>query len=278
VADPEISLLPASVSEQLRKFDSDRFLSALFAPADARPHLLALYALDYELKRIPGLVSEPMLGAIRFQWWRDTIGSIYQGKHPGHELVPALAAAIESGALPAEGFHHWLDAREDEMSEVPFADLASMEAHARRADGTIMNMAGRLLGAREGNDDLAPYAAAYGLIDLLRRCGAAAGNRSAFLPAEHFSDSEEAIFSGRLTPEISAAFNTVARHARDTLNAARQTKVPRELVPGGLYAGLVPGYARLFTQKNFDPFRTSPEIPAYRRQISLMARAMRGRI
>lgn len=278
MADPEISLLPASVSEQLRKYDSDRFLSALFAPPDARPHLLALYALDWELKRIPGLISEPMLGAIRFQWWRDTIGSIYQGEHPGHELVPALAAAIETGTLPAEGFHHWLDAREDEMSELPFEDINAMDAHARRADGTIMSMAAHILGAPTGNTDLAPYAAAYGLIDLLRRCGAAAGNRSAFLPADQIADNEDAIFSGRLTAEISAAFTTVARHARDTLDAARQTKVSRELVPGGLYAGLVPGYARLFTQKDFDPFRSSPEIPAYRRQISLMARAMRGRI
>ncbi len=276
--DAENSLLPVSVSEQLRKFDSDRFLSALFAPTDVRPHLLALYALDWELKRIPGLVSEPMLGAIRFQWWRDTIGAIYQGEHPGHELVPALAAAIETGNLPPEDFHHWLDAREDEMSELPFVDLASMEAHARRADGTIMSMAGQLVGGDESNNELAPYAAAYGLVDLLKRCGAAAGRRSIFLPADQIDGNEEAVFSGRLTDQVSTAFTVVARHARETLNTARKTSVSRNLVAAGLHAGLVPGYTRLFAQKDFDPFRSPPDIPAYRRQISLMARAMRGRI
>ena len=278
MSDVENPLLPPSVSEQLRKSDSDRFLSALFAPADTRPHLLALYALDFELKRIPSLVSEPMLGAIRFQWWRDTIGSIYQGEHPGHELVPALAAAIDAGSLPAEEFHHWLDAREDEMSELPFSDLAAMEAHAKRSDGAIMTMAARLLGASEDADMLSPYAAAYGLIDLLRRCGRAAGHQSAFLPADRIAEQTSALFTGRLTPEVTSAFTDVALHARQLLAAARKTKVPIGIVPAGLYAGLVPSYARLFTRPGFDPLRSLPEVPAYRRQIALMARAMRGRI
>jgi phytoene synthase len=278
VSDAETSLLPVEISEQLRRSDSDRFLSALFAPAELRPHLFALYALDQELKRIPGLVSEPMLGAIRFQWWRDTIGSIYHGQHPGHELVPALAAAIEAGSLPAEGFHHWLDAREDEMNELPFVDLASMENHARRAEGTVMNMAGRILGTAEKADGLSGFAAAYGLVDLLKRFGAAAGNHSAFLPADMIAGDEEALFSGRLTPTITAAFSDVASHARTLLETVRQEPVSRDVLPAGLHAGLVPGYARMFTRAGFDPFRSVPEIPAYRRQISLMARAMRGRI
>lgn len=278
MSDAETTLLPAGVSEQLRRTDSDRFLSALFAPVELRPHLFALYALDQELKRIPGLVSEPMLGAIRFQWWRDTIGSIYQGEHPGHELVPALAAAIEAGALPAEGFHHWLDAREDEMNELPFVDLASMESHARRAEGTVMNMAGRILGTAETAEGLSGFAAAYGLVELLKRFGAAAGNQSAFLPADLIAGDEDALFSGRLTPAITAAFNDVATHARTLLEKVQQEPVSRDVIPAGLHAGLVPGYTRMFTRAGFDPFRSVPEIPAYRRQISLMARAMRGRI
>lgn len=278
MSDAETTLLPADVSEQLRRTDSDRFLSALFAPAELRPHLFALYALDQELKRIPGLVSEPMLGAIRFQWWRDTIGAIYQGDHPGHELVPALAAAIEAGSLPAEGFHHWLDAREDEMNELPFADLASMESHARRAEGTIMTMAGRILGTAETAEALSGFGAAYGLVDLLKRVGSAAGNQIAFLPADQIAGSEDALFSGRLTPEITTAFRAVATHAHTLLDTIRKEPVSRDVLPAGLHAGLVPGYARMFTRSAFDPFRSVPEIPAYRRQISLMARAMRGRI
>ncbi len=34
------------------KADKDRFLSCLFAPQDARPHLFALYAFNVESSRI----------------------------------------------------------------------------------------------------------------------------------------------------------------------------------------------------------------------------------
>lgn len=48
-------------------------MTTVFVPVDARPGLLVLQAFDVELTRIPGLVNEPQLRAIRYQWWRDTV-------------------------------------------------------------------------------------------------------------------------------------------------------------------------------------------------------------
>lgn len=281
MSDPQKNLLPPQVIEQLRREDSDRFLSSLFAPAETRGHLWALYALDRDLKQIPHKVSEPMLGAIRFQWWRDTIGGIYQGQQQGHELVPALAAAIEAGGLQPERFHAWLDAREDEMAEDPFADMEMMRSHARRADGTIMEMGAMLLGRTEASSASGAFGEAYGLIDLLKRCGAAAGRRSAFLPMDGLAGKHEAVFSGRLAPEAKTAFQAVAREAAARLkDASRDTTLRPDAaaLPAMLHAGLVPAYARLFARDDFDFLRSAPEIPAFRRQIALMARAMRRRI
>lgn len=278
MSDPENTTLPPTIVQQLRRDDSDRFLAALFAPAEVRHHLLTLYALDHELKRIPHIVSEPMLGAIRFQWWRDTIGAIYQGEAPGHELVQPLSQAIAAGGLPPQAFHHWVDAREDEMSELPFEDLHTMSAHARRADGTIAELAARLMAKDTDATAAADFGSVYGLIDLMKRCGSAAGRRSAFLPSDILGDAQEALFSGRLTPQVKAAFNAVGQHAADLLKSAQETKLPKQHLPAALHAGLVPGYVRMFSRADFDPLRTSPEIPAFRRQIALMARAVRGRI
>ena len=36
----------------VRTSDKDRFLASLFAPADARPHLFALYAFNLEIARV----------------------------------------------------------------------------------------------------------------------------------------------------------------------------------------------------------------------------------
>ena len=57
----------------VRRHDRDRFLTALFAPAERREDLLALYAFNYEIAKTREVVSEPVLGQIRLQWWRETI-------------------------------------------------------------------------------------------------------------------------------------------------------------------------------------------------------------
>src|ERR1041385_2992054 len=54
-----------------RRHDRDRYQTALFAPADRREALFALYAFNYEIARVREIVSEPMLGQIRLQWWRE---------------------------------------------------------------------------------------------------------------------------------------------------------------------------------------------------------------
>ena len=48
-------------------------LRDLFAPAALRADLFALYGFAAEIARIPDQVSEPTLGEIRLQWWRDAL-------------------------------------------------------------------------------------------------------------------------------------------------------------------------------------------------------------
>ena len=59
--------------ETVRAHNPDRYLTALMAPRRVRGSLMALYAFNAELARIPALVSEPALGEIRLQWWRDAV-------------------------------------------------------------------------------------------------------------------------------------------------------------------------------------------------------------
>ena len=61
------------ISATVRRYDRDRYLSALLAPDAARPHLMALYAFNAEICRIAGQVSEPQMAEIRLQYWLDTL-------------------------------------------------------------------------------------------------------------------------------------------------------------------------------------------------------------
>ena len=57
----------------VRRHDRDRYQTALFAPADRREAIFALYAFNYEIARVREIVTQPMLGQIRLQWWREIV-------------------------------------------------------------------------------------------------------------------------------------------------------------------------------------------------------------
>ena len=79
-------------AKQIRDFDNDRFLASLFADDAVREDLFALYAFNLEVARTRERVSEPMLGQIRLQWWRELIEAPPSGRAlDSHELLPALA-------------------------------------------------------------------------------------------------------------------------------------------------------------------------------------------
>src|SRR5271166_6346598 len=78
----------------VREADKDRYLASLFAPADRRPYLHALYAFDLEVARVRALAREPMAGEIRLQWWREAIA----GTRPEASAHPVAAALTETMA------------------------------------------------------------------------------------------------------------------------------------------------------------------------------------
>src|SRR6201984_811294 len=63
------------VAALVRRHDHDRYQTVLFAPAARREALFALYAFNYEIARVRESVTQPMLGQIRLQWWRENIGA-----------------------------------------------------------------------------------------------------------------------------------------------------------------------------------------------------------
>src|SRR3546814_15149921 len=75
---------------EVRRQDPDRWLTALFAPDARRPALLALYAFNAEIARAREAVSQPMIGQIRLQWWREDWEGMEAGGVRAHPVVLAL--------------------------------------------------------------------------------------------------------------------------------------------------------------------------------------------
>ena len=83
----------SACAEQVRRQDRERYLTALFAPAERREDLFALYTFNHEVAKTAEVVSEAMVGRIRLQWWREAIAEIYDGRPRAHGVVVPPRAA-----------------------------------------------------------------------------------------------------------------------------------------------------------------------------------------
>jgi len=102
--------------EIVRAGDPDRFRTALFAKPTEREHLFALYAFNLEIAKIAPMVSEPMLGEIRLQWWREALDQIYgEGPVRQHEVTTPLAEAVRVADLPRAPFDTLIDQRANDL-------------------------------------------------------------------------------------------------------------------------------------------------------------------
>src|ERR1700754_910231 len=97
-------VLAGKLGADVRAADPDRYFSALFAPAAARPYLFALYAFNHDVARVAETVREPMLGAIRLEWWRETVEGAQKGVPRNLDVALGLAALFRAFPLALGDF------------------------------------------------------------------------------------------------------------------------------------------------------------------------------
>src|SRR5689334_21459604 len=83
----------------VREHDKDRYLAALFASAERRGALFALYAFDLEVASIRERAREPMPGEIRLQWWREVIAGERGAEAAAHPVAAALTQTLARFSL-----------------------------------------------------------------------------------------------------------------------------------------------------------------------------------
>lgn len=267
--------------EMVRAADPDRYLSALFAPAPLRPHLFALYAFNHELARVAENVREPMLGAIRLEWWRETLEQAKAGRPRNHVVAQALAQTFAATALPLDLCENLIAARGFDSSPDVFPDFAALENYAAATSGTLMQMALRILSV-ENQDALAREAGiAYALAGLLRAFPFHAHRHKLYLPLDILASvnlTPEEIFAGRAENKVKAVMRQTALRARQKFLDARRLGRAKAALPAILPAALVPLYARRVLRPWFRPYGPVANIPVHRRQMALLSAAMKGRL
>jgi phytoene synthase len=272
----------AYCAAEVRRFDPDRYLAALFAPADRRGALFALYAFNLEIAKTREVVSEPLLGHVRLEWWRERMDGIFAGAPPPHEVAAALAETVRAHGLPRAPFDRLIAAREADLDPAPPASLAALEAYAEGAAAPLVALALAALGAPD-ETAARPAGLAWGLTGLLRAVPFHAAARRLYLPADLLGAAgigAEDVFAGRDRAAIARVVAAVARAARRHLAAARAAAraVPRAGLPALLPLALADAYLARMDRRGHDPFAggIAPSRPA--RQLRLALAAWRGRV
>src|ERR1700685_3516728 len=77
-------------AQLVRTADWDRYIATLFAAAEHRNALYALYAFNVEIERVREMAREPLPGEIRLQWWSEVL----RGERGEEAAANPVAAAL----------------------------------------------------------------------------------------------------------------------------------------------------------------------------------------
>jgi phytoene synthase len=262
--------------------DKDRFFATLFAPAEYRDSLFALYAFNCEVSRVRELAREPLPGEVRLQWWSEVLSGERGREALANPVAAALLDTIKRHDLPIQPLADLIEARIFDLYDDPMQTLADLEVYAAKTSSVLFDFAARILnsGGEEPNSDLSLHAGiADAVTGLLRTFPRHAARRQLYVPLEildrHKARTED-IFAGQATAELRVALAEMRSHARRHLAAASEliATAPAAILPGFLPLALIRPLLARMDQRDYDPFAII-EIPQWRRQWTLWRAARR---
>jgi len=198
-----------------RAFERDLYTSALLAPRSARRDLMTIAAFVGEIGRIPPFVSEPMMGEIRFQWWRDSLEAGHAtGALSGHPVADALADLMRRHAIAPARAIGIIDAHGLRLDSEPPEDLYALKVHLAKIYGAAFELAAKVMSATEAADGPSPAlvqqaGVAYGLARVAFEFAPLRSHDVVLMPADWLRDAgltPTAVRSGE-APETIVAVN-----------------------------------------------------------------------
>jgi len=255
-------------ADLVRATDRDRFIASLFAPAQRRGALHALYAFNSEVARVREVAREALPGEIRLQWWSEIISGERSAEARANPLAQALLETIERHALAAPKLIALIEARRFDLYDDPMATLADLETYAQRTSSALFALAAQILSGSDAGAVVEPAGRAYALAGLLRAFPLHAARRQLYAPMEVL-DRHQAhphdIFAGRSSAGLKAALGELRDLARRHVRAAqaKMDALPPAAIPALLPVALVRPW--LHRQERRDPFAPA-ELPPWRRQ------------
>ncbi|GLH76025.1 phytoene synthase [Bradyrhizobium sp. SSBR45G] len=218
----------------VREHDFDRYASTLFVTPEIRRALLALYALNVEISRIRDLVSQPLPGEVRLQWWHDALSGQEHGGIEGNPVAAELLLTVQRFGLPVDRLTRLIDEHQFDLYNDPMPTMAALDAYLGDISGTLFALAIQVMTPPfDGADHLAHHAGiAQGILQVIASLPRDSAHRQLYVPLDLLAQhgvSQEEMFAGKATPAIQAMLIDLRAQARQHLDHALE--LAREAPP-----------------------------------------------
>jgi len=252
-------------AELVRTHDFARYASTLFVPPPQRRALLALYAFNVEICRVPTQVSQPLPGEMRLQWWRDMLAGSGHGGVEGNPVAAELLLAIGSYRLPVNRLSRLTEEHQFDLYNDPMPTMPALEGYLNDTSAALFSVAAAIMGSSSGEaEHLARHAGlAQGIVQVLSSLPLDASQRRSFVPQQVLSKHAcnlEDLFAGKQTPALREALDDLYKEARSHLDTAYMLlgSVALEVRPAFLLLAQVKRDLEVLMRADNDPFVVRP--------------------
>jgi 15-cis-phytoene synthase len=283
MSDADAASDAAFCADLVRNQDFARYAVTLFVTADKRRALLALYAFNVEISRVHELVSQPLPGEIRLQWWTDMLAGAGHGDVAGNPVAAELLRAIQTHDLSVERLSKLIDAHIFDLYNDPMPDLAVLESHINDTASTLLSLSAKILGhASDAVEQAADHGGlAQGVARLIAMLPFNVAKKQMFLPQDMLvanGGSAAQYYAATMTPAIRTTLDQLIVGAREQLATAEASllEMPPEARRAFLPLSLVKRDLERTAAVDHDPF--VPHAPSRLQTLWTLWRASRSKI
>lgn len=258
-------------AQQVKRYDYDRFLCTLFAHPEHREPLFALFAFNQEISKISQSVSEPMIGFIKLQWWREALEDLYNGTMRGHDILKSLPHHTLSYA----SLEDIITAREADMDEDQPATYEALLDYIKRTSCALFQLGSTITAPTSPEIQKASehLGIAWALTGIMRAVKFPDTKRILF-PQDRVNGEE--IRTGHRLEQVTPLAKEWVTLARNHIAEARQLRkhIPHASLPIFLPARLAELYLSRIEKAGYDLFHTDLEGKLTGAQLKLLGSAM----
>uniref|UniRef100_A0A0A9Y2V1 15-cis-phytoene synthase n=1 Tax=Lygus hesperus TaxID=30085 RepID=A0A0A9Y2V1_LYGHE len=207
-----------------------KIFCALLLPGNLRRAAFCIRAFNIEVSLIGDKITEENIGLMRYKWWNEALGGIYNEKSAlKHPVVLELNKVIKEHKLLKRQFTRLITARSNSIPKTGFKTMTDMEAYAEESTSPVYYL---ILQAAGLTDVKADHAASHlgkaqGLVNLIRSIPHHASRRRCLVPEDlllKHDVPQEAFMSSRYvsTKGVRDVVFDIASSGKIHLDKARQ--------------------------------------------------------